>query len=128
MPSTPPTHERPRLLVAVDGSAGSTRQLIWALQEAARREATVLAVAVLASDAFEDERTATQVLVEAQVQHAIGETGVHGRSRTALLDPPGFEALARHARGGDLVVVRPPRTTSVRPSVPPRLRRPLGRG
>src|ERR1700710_895030 len=38
----------PWLLVEVDGSAPAQGALVWALREAARREATVLAVTVLA--------------------------------------------------------------------------------
>lgn len=117
-----------QLLVAADGSATSTRQLVWALQEAARREAVVLAVAVLAADATEEHRTAAQTLLDAQVLHAVGQTGVHGRTRTALLDPAVFEALTVTAGGADLVVVRPHRTTVLRPAVPrPPARRPLAR-
>jgi nucleotide-binding universal stress UspA family protein len=118
-----------RLLVAVDGSASSTRQLIWALQEAARREALVLAVAVVDTDADTDTRTATHILLDAELQHAIGQTGVHGRSHTTLVDPLLYEALtgaAGGAGGADLVVVRPHHKTVLRPALPrPAARRPL---
>lgn len=117
-----------RLLVAVDGSASSTRQLVWALQEAARRDALVLAVAVIDPDAGTDTRTATHILLEAELLHAIGRTGVHGRSSTALVDPLLYEALTGAAAGADLVVVRPHRKTVLRPAVPrPVARRPLTR-
>jgi hypothetical protein len=112
-----------RLLVVVDGSASSTRQLVWALQEAARREAFVLAVAVLDAGADDDVRAATAALVDAQLLHAVGQTGVHGRARAALLDPAVVEALTGAAGGTELVVVHPHRTTVLRPAVPRQLAR-----
>lgn len=117
-----------QLLVAADGSAATTRQLVWALQEAARREAIVLAVALLDADATEEDCATTRTLLDAQLLHAVAQTGVHGRARTALLDPAVFEALTGAADGGDLVLVRPHRKTVLRPAVPrPPLRRPLVR-
>lgn len=120
--------EPARLLVVVDGSASSTHQLTWALQEAGRREAVVLAVAVVDADADEATRTVTRTLMEAEVRHAVGRTGVHGRASTALLEPPVYEALTAATAGGDLVVIRPHRKTVLRPAVPrPPVRRPLTR-
>ena len=46
-----PRRHHPWLLVEVDDTPGAHRALIWALREAARREATVLAVTVLPDDA-----------------------------------------------------------------------------
>jgi ethanolamine ammonia-lyase small subunit len=117
-----------RLFVAVDGSATSTRQLIWALQEAARRDAIVLAVAVLGADADDGIRDTTRTLLDAQLLHAIGQSGVHGRAQAALLDPQVFEALISAAGGADLVVVRSDRSTVLRPAVHRSpVRRPLAR-
>jgi Universal stress protein family len=117
-----------RLLVSVDGSASSTRQLVWALQEAARRQATVLAVAVLDAGADDATRAATRILLEAQLRHATGQTGVHGRAQTALLDPAVYQALTGTAGGADLVVVGPHRTAVLRPATRrPPVRRPLVR-
>ncbi|SFL77322.1 hypothetical protein [Geodermatophilus ruber] len=113
-----PRREHPRLLVLVDPTAPVQPELVWALQEAARREATVLAVALLDSGAREDRRIRTLVALDAQLLRAVGQTGVHGRSRTALVDPLVFEAMAATARGGDLVVVRPHSKTVLRPAVP----------
>lgn len=119
------TREPARLLVAVDGSAASTRQLIWALQEAARREASVLAVAVVDSDADEAARAAARTLLDAQLLHAVGQASVHARARTALLDPTVREALTG-STAGDLVVVGPLRKTVLRPATRrPPMRRPL---
>lgn len=121
------TRESARLLVALDGSAASTRQLVWALQEAARREATVLAVALVHDDADDAAWTAARTLLDAQLRHAIGETGVHDRARAALLDEAVYEALTRTAGGADLVMVGPHRKT-VRPAPRrPPVRRPLVR-
>lgn len=118
--------EPARLLVAVDGSALSGRHLVWALQEAARREAVVLAVAVLDADADEARCTATRTLLDAQLLHAIGQTGVHGRARAVLLDPAVYDAITAATAGGDLVVVGPLRKTVLRPATRrPPVRRPL---
>ncbi|MGY1811535.1 universal stress protein [Blastococcus sp. SYSU D00820] len=103
----------PWLLVEVDGSPESQRSLVWALREAARREATVVAVTVL-----DEDRPVAPDLVDAQVLRAIAETGVHGRIRTAVLDRAVHEALTGAARGADLVVVGPSSKALLRPAVP----------
>ena len=118
----------PWLLVEVDGSATAQRSLVWALREAARREATVLAVTVLAEvpehplgaarpPSAADHASALNRL-EAQVLRAIAETHVHGRSRTAVLERPVFEALSAAAAGADLVIVGDEGKTLLRPAVP----------
>lgn len=91
--SLPPRHEPPRLLVAVDGSAGSQRRLVRALREAVRRDATVLAVAVIEIDAPVDIRIAARTALQAQALTAEIESGVPGRSRTVLVDPIVYEAM-----------------------------------
>jgi hypothetical protein len=126
----------PRLLVEVDGSAGCQGALVWALREAARREGTVVAIAVL--DDPDDaplgtrsaRRDAAALLdrVEAQVLRAIAETGVHGRTRTSVLDRVVFDALTAAAHGADLVVVSPEGKTLLRPAVPRPPARRLARG
>ena len=118
----------PWLLVEVDGSPAGHRGLVWALREAARREATVLAVTVLdgAPDhplgagrpsSPTDQTTALNRL-EAQVLRAIAETGVHGRSRTAVLDRSVFEAISAAASGADLVIVGATGKALLRQAVP----------
>lgn len=136
----PPLFSRrhnPWLLVEVDGAAGHGA-LIWALREAARREATVLAVTVL--DEEHDHplsggrpgraqgQTAALARLEAQVLRAIAETGVHGRSRTAVLERPVLEALTAAASGADLVIVGATGKTVLRQAVarPPFRRLPRG--
>jgi hypothetical protein len=113
----PPRRERPRLLVLVDCAVAAQPELAWALHEAARREGAVIAVALLETDAPQRRREALLTTLEAHALRATGETGVHGRLRTALLDPLVYEALAGTARGGDLVVVRPWAKTLLRPAV-----------
>ena len=100
-----PRRKSPWLVVEVDGSAGCQGALLWALREAARREATVVAVSVLDAPDGDPLEGSARVLVrahlaahdrlEAQVLRAIAETGVHGRTRTAVLERPVFEALMR---------------------------------
>lgn len=117
----------PALLVNVDGTSSAYRSLVWALREAARREATVVAACVL--DEGEESLSgavlaAARARVDAQVLRAIAETGVHGRSRTAVLERPLFDALSGAARGGDLVLVTGTGKTLLRQAVPrPSVRR-----
>jgi nucleotide-binding universal stress UspA family protein len=138
LPPLLPRRQNPWLVVEVDGSAAGHGALVWALREAARREATVVAVCVLEDPAGDPLEGSSRVLsrerhsahdrLEAQVLRAIAETGVHGRSRTAVLDRPVFEALTAATRGADLVVVGPRTKTVLRQAVPrPPVRR-LARG
>jgi nucleotide-binding universal stress UspA family protein len=102
-------------VVEVDGSPAGHGALVWALREAARREATVVAVSVLEAPEGNPLEGYGRVLVrsqlaahdrlEAQVLRAIAETGVHGRTRTAVVERPVFEALLAATQGADLVVV-----------------------
>lgn len=123
-----PRRRPPALLVDVDGSSAAYRSLVWALHEAARREATVVAACVLDEGHDTPVLAAARARVEAQVLRAIAETGVHGRARTAVLERPVFEALSGAARGGDLVLVTGTGKTLLRPAVPRPPARPLARG
>ena len=124
-----PRRQPPALLVDVDGSPTSYRSLVWALHEAARREATVVAACV--TDGAADSAAvvaAARARVEAQLLRAIAETGVHGRSRCAVMDRPVFDALSAAGRGADLVVVGAAGKALLRHTVPrPPVRR-LARG
>jgi nucleotide-binding universal stress UspA family protein len=132
-----PRRQTPWLVVQVDDSAAAHRSLVWALREAARREATVVAVAVLDApdgDPLGGDRgrvnaqLAAHDRLEAQVLSAIAETGVQGRSRTAVLPRAVFDALAAASRGADLVFVGLSGKTLLRQAVPrPPIRR-LARG
>jgi nucleotide-binding universal stress UspA family protein len=134
-----PRRQNPWLLVEVDGSPGGHGALVWALREAARREATVVAVGVLhtpdgdplggARRALVHAHLAAHERLEAQVLRAIGETGVHGRTHTAVLERPVFVALAAASSGADLVYVAARRKTLLRQAVPrPPAWRRLARG
>ncbi len=133
-----PRRQHPWLLVEVDGSPAAQGALVWALREAARREATVVAVCVV-DDEGEDPlaglsrpgaRAGAAALerLEAQVLRAIAETGVSGRARTAVLARPVFEALSSAARGADLVLVSGQGKALLRPAVPRQPTRRLARG
>ena len=138
LPPLLPRRQNPWLLVEVDGTAAGHGGLVWALREAARREATVVAVCVLDApegDPLEGssrvpvrEHIAAQDRLEAQVLRAIAETGVQGRTRTAVLARPVFEALTAATRGADLVVVGARSKTLLRPAVPRPPTRRLARG
>jgi nucleotide-binding universal stress UspA family protein len=133
-----PRRQNPWLIVEVDGSSAGHRALVWALREAARREATVVAVLVLDDPEGDPLEGSSRVLLrarlaahdrlEAQVLRAIAETGVHGRSRTAVLDRSVFEALAAATRGADLVVVSANAKTLLRQAVPRPPSRRMARG
>jgi nucleotide-binding universal stress UspA family protein len=132
-----PRRQNPWLLVEVDGSPAGHGALVWALREAARRDATVVAVHVLEADSGDPlvgasrpqlrEQLAAHDRLAAQVLRAIAETGVHGRTRTAVLDRSVFEALTAASHGADLVLVRPEGKTLLRHALPrppaPRLAR-----
>jgi nucleotide-binding universal stress UspA family protein len=138
LPPLLPRRQNPWLLVEVDGSPTAHGGLVWALREAARREATVVAVSVLDAPDGDPLEGSGRVLLsahlaahdrlEAQVLRAIAETGVHGRTRTAVLDRPVFEALTAATRGADLVVVGTRGKTLLRQAVPRLLTRRLARG
>jgi len=138
LPPLLPRRQSPWLVVEVDGSTAGHGALVWALREAARREATVVAVCVLDAPAGDPLEGSSRVLMraqfaahdrlEARVLRAIAETGVHGRTRTAVLERPVFEALTAATRGADLVVVGPRNKTLLRQAVArPPVRR-LARG
>jgi nucleotide-binding universal stress UspA family protein len=132
------SRQNPWLIVEVDGSAAGHGALVWALREAARREATVVAVHVL--DDHEGDplggsarvhvrtRSDAQDRLEAHVLRAIAETGVQDRCRTAVLDRPVFDALSAATQGADLVVVGSRGKSLLRHAIPRPLSRRLARG
>ena len=138
LPPLLPRRQNPWLVVEVDGSPAGHGALVWALREAARREANVVAVTVL--EEAEDgplgsstrtsrrEQAVALDRLEAQLLRAIAETGVHGRARTAVLERPVFEALTAATRGADLVVVGARGKTLLRPAAPRSHPRRLARG
>jgi nucleotide-binding universal stress UspA family protein len=138
LPPLLPRRHNPWLIVEVDGSPAGHGALVWALREAARREATVVAVHVLDAPQGNPLEGSSRILfraqiaahdrLEAQVLRAIGETGVHGRTRTAVLDRPVFDALVAATHGADLVVVGAQGKTLLRQAVPRPPARRLARG
>jgi nucleotide-binding universal stress UspA family protein len=133
-----PRRQSPWLLVEVDGSTGCQRALVWALREAARREATVVAVGVLDEpdgDPLEGTarlpvrtQTASRDQLEAHVLRAVAETGISGRTRIAVLERPVFDALNAAMRGADLVMVAADGKRTLRPAVPRQPLRRIARG
>ena len=133
-----PRRQQPHLLVEVDGTPATYGGLLWALREAARREAVVVAVAVLECPSGDPLGSGPRVAarahasahdrVQAVLLRAIAETGVHGRSRCAVVDRPVFDALSAASRGGDLVVVASGSKSLLRQAVPRPPSRRLARG
>jgi nucleotide-binding universal stress UspA family protein len=138
LPPLLPRRQNPWLIVAVDGSSAAHGALVWALREAARREATVVAVRVLDDPAGDPlgnpgrghllTRMAAHDHLEAHVLRAIAETGVQGRTRTAVMERAVFEALSAATQGADLVVVGSQGKALLRHAIPRPLTRRLARG
>src|SRR3954466_3014460 len=84
------TADRPLVLVDVQPSACGYQALVWALQEAQRRDAHLLAVTVWSGDpADEDEgRAEMEQALTAMVLRAVQETGVHGRTQGEVVTQP----------------------------------------
>jgi hypothetical protein len=133
-----PRRQQPHLLVEVDGTPATYGGLVWALREAARREALVVAVAVLDAPDGDPLGSASRVTARAHAAahdraqavllRAIAETGVQGRSRCAVMDRAVYDALTAAGRGADLVVVGSTGKALLRHTVPrPPVRR-LARG
>jgi nucleotide-binding universal stress UspA family protein len=131
-----PRRQSPWIVVEVDGTPQAARSLTWALHEAARREATVVAVGVLEEPtgplatgrAAWRDADAVRGRLDAEVCRALAETGVRGRVRTSVLERPVFEALLAAAHGADLVLVDGRGKALLRQAVPrPPVRR-LARG
>jgi hypothetical protein len=104
--SRPTRRAHARLIVALDGTAATSAELVRALRDAARHEGTVLACAVVEPRADDVERELVRAMLGEQVSRAVEEAGVRGRCETTLLEPAVFEALCGAARGGTLVVVQ----------------------
>ena len=128
----------PWVLVEVDASVESHRALVWALHEAARREATVVAVSVLDAPAGDPlsgtarvpwrTQEASRDHLEALVLRAEAETGISGRTRTAILERTVFEALDAAVHGADLVMVGAGGKRLLRPVIPRQPPRRVARG
>jgi hypothetical protein len=99
--------ERPVLLVDVRPSACGYLALLWALQEAERRDGELLAVTLFAGDPGEpdDGLAAMEEALGATVRRAVEETGVHGRTRFVVLPGPVTLAEVAQVARAELLVV-----------------------
>ena len=98
---------RPLVLVDVEPSHCGYEALTWALREAERRDATLLAVTLWAGDPTQpdDGRTEMEQALAAMVARATEETGVHGRTRVAVATRPATAAEVATRMGAELLVV-----------------------
>jgi hypothetical protein len=82
--------DRPLVVVDVRPSACGYQALLWALHEAERRDASLLAITVWSGDpALPDEGLGEmEQALTGMVERAVAETGVHGRTRVASVTHP----------------------------------------
>jgi nucleotide-binding universal stress UspA family protein len=99
--------EQPLVLVDVRPTDCGYRALLWALREAERRDAHLLAVTVWPGDpAQPDEgRAEMEQALTAMVKCAVEETGVRGRTRVAALTHPVTVADVAVRTGAELLVM-----------------------
>jgi hypothetical protein len=105
-PGTGPA-ARPVLVVDVRPSACGWSALLWALREAERRDAELLAVTLFAGDPAEPDEglPAMEEALAATVRRAVEETGVRGRTRLAVVTAPVTLTEVAELAGAELVVV-----------------------
>jgi len=99
--------DRPLVLVDVRPSACGYQALLWALGEAQRRDAVLLAVTAWPGDASQpdDGRAEMEQALTAMVERAVAETGVHGRTRVAAVPYPVTVREVAERTGAELLVV-----------------------
>ncbi len=99
--------DRPVLVVDVRPSACGYSALLWALREAERRDAHLLAVTLWAGDPAEPDEghAAMEEALEATVRRAVEETGVHGRTRIGVVTSPVTVQDVATSTGAELLVV-----------------------
>jgi nucleotide-binding universal stress UspA family protein len=99
--------DRPLVLVDVRPSACGYQALLWALREAERRDASLLAITVWSGDpALPDEGLGEmEQALTAMVERAVAETGVHGRTRVAAVTHPATVSDVAARTGAELLVV-----------------------
>jgi nucleotide-binding universal stress UspA family protein len=107
-----------KIVVGVDGSADARRALVWALEEAAFRDAVLEVVyawrvpmavmpagmPVPAPDHDEYEHAA-RALVENEVAQALGETAARPPVHTLVMEGRPYDVLLSHAGNADLLVL-----------------------
>jgi hypothetical protein len=98
---------RPLVLVDVRPSESGHQALLWALREAERRDAVLLAVTVWSGDLSQpdDGLAEMEEALLAMVGRAVEETGVHGRTRVAAVTHPVTAADVAASTGAELLVV-----------------------
>jgi nucleotide-binding universal stress UspA family protein len=98
---------RPLVLVDARPTDCGYRALLWALHEAERRDAVLLAVSVWPGDPaqLDDGRAEMEQALTAMVGRAVEETGVHGRTRVAALTHPVTVADVAVRTGAELLVM-----------------------
>jgi nucleotide-binding universal stress UspA family protein len=98
---------RPLVLVDVRPSACGYQALLWALREAERRDALLLAVTVWPGDPAQpdDGRAEMEQALTAMVQRAVQETGVRGRTRVAAFTHPVTLTDVAVSTGAELLVM-----------------------
>ena len=108
------TEQRPLVLVDVRPTDCGYRALLWALREAERRDAVLLAVTVWPGDPTEPDegRAEMEQALTATVERAVEETGVHGRTRVAAVTSPVTVADVAVTTGAELLVMGSEVTTS----------------
>jgi nucleotide-binding universal stress UspA family protein len=101
------TSDRPLVLVDVRPTACGYQALMWALREAERRDATLLAVTVWAGDPAQPDEGLPEMeqALASMVERAVGETGVHGRTRIAAVTHPVTVSDVAARTGAELLVL-----------------------
>ena len=99
--------DRPLVLVDVRPTSCGYQALTWALREAERRDAVLLAVTVWPGDPTEPGEGCAEMeqALTAMVQRAVEETGVHGRTRVAVVTSPVTVQEVAVSMGAELLVV-----------------------
>jgi nucleotide-binding universal stress UspA family protein len=99
--------DRSLVLVDVRPSACGYQALLWALQEAQRRDAVLLAVTVWPGDPGrpDEGRAEMEEALIAMVERAVQETGVHGRTRVGVVIHPVTVADVAARTGAELLVL-----------------------
>jgi len=105
---------RPLVLVDVRPTGCGYQALLWALREAERRDATLLAVTVWPGDPtqLDDGRAEMERALTGMVERAVEETGVHGRTRVAAVTHPVTVADVAVRTGAELLVMGTEEVTS----------------
>lgn len=99
--------DRPLVLVDVRPSACGFQALLWALREAERRDAVLLALTVWPGDPSQRDEGLAEMeeALAAMVAQAVEETGVRGRTRVAAVIHPVTAADVAARTGAELLVV-----------------------